>query len=147
MANIYLENRLQHWAWWYVNLMEGNLPNQSTSMFSLISDLGILVSGSKQKGMPTNEAAEEINTWVNRMELVYPLDAQALRDYYFKKSEKLKDLAEKHKTSVTTFKKRVHDAKKWLDGRISAEKDDIYGNNINRGLLQSPAECGLMRPK
>ncbi len=115
----YLEERLNEWAEWYSH---GNWYGVGFSPCSIEYRLmteGILVKNTAPKVSPTNENAEEIESWVNDMAKQNDRMALALRYNYFTKGG-LRFKAQKIQVSHMLFKSYVDMAHQWLAGRLSA---------------------------
>jgi hypothetical protein len=127
----YLEMRLDEWARWNVDILLGNLGYPKISPIAIIVEMGVLIRSGQPKSPIEHPKAEEVNSWVKRMELDYPRYAQALRDYYYNRGNfPLRAIAHYRKISISTLKARVESAKIWLSGHLSAneqEKESRYG--------------------
>lgn len=128
--NHYLEMRLDEWARWHISIMMGNMGYPGISPMAVVIEMGTFIRSGNPKSPIENYNAEEVNTWVKRMEKVYPRYAEALRDYYYSRGKlPLRAIAHHRKISISTLKSRVESAKIWLSGHLSAKQhdnDDCY---------------------
>ena len=133
--NSYLEARLQLWSWWYTDIANGNVGWPSSSIIAVIKELGTFIKSSRPSDIPTNQLAEEVNTWVKQMGKMHPELELALRAYYSldeaslksKRRIPLKSLAKNQGISLTLFKGLVKNAKFWLSGRVYPETENFHG--------------------
>jgi hypothetical protein len=117
---IELENRLVNWAIWCIAFHRNEVGYPSKATIADFGLPGYFVRQSKPPFPISNILADEFNGWVNQMAIEHPEYKTALKDYYLReKEQRIKHLAEAQKISIRMFKQRLHDARIWLEGRLS----------------------------
>jgi hypothetical protein len=123
--DVLLDLRLRLWGYWIARIQNGEEGWPHTSLLAIVMELGNFTRSGKQYSPSTNEMADEMNGWINRMGMVFPQYKDAVKAKYVpqdgRKFRSDKELASDRKISVSTFKDRVRDAKIWLSGRLDAE--------------------------
>jgi hypothetical protein len=114
----YLEERLYQWADWYSRGNFYGLGYPSCSMEYRMMTEGAVVRNTGPKQLPSNEAAEEMESLVKEMAEHNKTMADALRCQYFLPGS-LRSKAAKLDISHSHFKHYVDMAHQWLAGRLS----------------------------
>lgn len=125
-----LESRLDEWAGWHMDLAAGNIGYPRQSAIVPVIEVGIFTSNFGPREPHLHPRAMEINLWIRRMALEFPLYAQALRAYYFNRNLKPWMIARQMEISHSSFKARVHHAKVWLSGCLALSMADIESNEM-----------------
>jgi|SRR4051812_15443782 len=110
-----IEIMLQEWAQWSHNCAENlSYPTQS-NIFALMQ-LGIMVKPTYgPKPMLENPIAEKMDSWILRLKVYKPIEADALIFYYLSGWMK-ETLSKKLGISIRTLDLRIATAKTWLEG-------------------------------
>lgn len=114
----YIERRLEEWADWYSRGNNYGLGYPSCSILYRLMKEGHIIRSSGPKPLPTNEAAEEIESLIKIMAQQNQTMALALRCQYFTQGS-LRQKAKQLNMSHTQFKHYVDMAHQWLAGRLS----------------------------
>ena len=123
----YVEDRLYQWADWYSRGNLGGLGYPPYSLEYRMMREGTITRTTGPKPLPTNEAAEEIESLVKEMAEHNPKMALALRMHYFDKGS-LRRKAKELNVSHSHFKYYVDLAHQWLVGRLTANPLSLYAS-------------------
>lgn len=119
----YLDSRLRIWAAWQYRINHNEEGWPRASLIAIMCEVGALVRAHAKSKPPydiANTWAHEMNTWINLLSRLHPLDADAVKAAYCEQ-KKLLELAKDRQISVRAFKQRLHDGRTWLSGRLAAE--------------------------
>jgi hypothetical protein len=139
--DLYLDGRLSAWGV-YKYRSENNLDGWPTkSLIAVVMELGTLVRGNARSMPPfsiDDEEADEVNAWINRMRALYPQYADAVDAWYVPRGKKQRELAQERNISLSAFKARVHNAKMWLSGRLSAEitTEELFDQSLDQPKIK-----------
>ncbi len=117
-----LERRLANWARWEISYIQNRVGYPKQSSIVMFSEgMGIR---DEFKSIPLigNDQAQETGLWIKRMGWHHPDYQYAIQAYYLT-TKKIREIADDLLISSRTFKQRLHDAKLWLSGRMSAEDE------------------------
>lgn len=118
-----LETRLSEWGWWCLDVMNNRVGYPRQSPLVAVIEVGIFSPHFGPKEPWLNPRAMEVSKWVKRLSYSFPVNAEALQDYYFNPNMSLRVLADARGISIRTFKARVYSGKVWLSGRMDAFND------------------------
>ena len=118
-----IEDLLHHWARFEFNLRMGNLGYPDKNIIST------MMTGTAAQGVPGSRClisqyskAQQVSFWIVSLGQHNYAFREAIELFYLSKSHPA-DIAKGLGISVRTYRQRVHDAKLWLAGRLSAEKE------------------------
>jgi hypothetical protein len=119
----YVDNRLEEWAKWIIDIDNGNIgyPKLS-SLVKIMNPTISTVSGEVSftfKHAIENQRAEEVDAMIKELKNQYPEYAEAITAFWINRHEDMKLVAEKFNLSRSAFMQRVRSAKLWLSGRFS----------------------------
>jgi len=122
---VYVEERLAQWADWYSRGNLFGLGYPSISMeYRLMREGTVVRTSGKHQSLPSNEAAEEIESLVKEMSEQNVRMALVLRCHYFNHGS-LRIKAKKLDISYTHYRHYVELAKQWLLGRLTIPRDKL----------------------
>lgn len=117
-----LEKRLNGWAYYIAAFLNNEVGYPSQS---IIADFGLPATHIRRSKPPfplNNLIADETNSWVNALGILYPHLKLTVYAYYLRDRQlRIKDVAPLLEVSESAFKKRLHEARLWLEGRLSVE--------------------------
>jgi hypothetical protein len=117
----YLNNRLNHWAKWFVYHGDFGLGFPHKSREGQLIDGGGISIRSTSHYIPSNSMAEETENLVKELANQNARLAEALREYYFGAGNMVYK-AQHIGVSASHFKVYVDMAKYWLIGRLSQQQ-------------------------
>lgn len=117
--DVYIEERLIEWAAWFTKDNHGGIGYPKTSSIRMFLEGATI--GKKRKApkpLPTHEAAEEMEAFINEMYQQKPLMASVIRLHYLDHLSIRKNAESLH-ISHTQFKQYISMGKQWLAGKLS----------------------------
>lgn len=125
MFDTRVEDRLRGWARWYISMEQGNEGYPKKSILAVFQDGLALRDEFKSIPLITDEKAQEVSGWLNRMGIDYPEFREAVYLYYLtQKGARL--ISESLCISRRTFYKRLEGAKVWLSGCLASDEKIYY---------------------
>lgn len=120
--NAYVEGRLQQWAEWHTRNNDNGIGyRRQSNEYLIMRDKGVMIKGTTQFYLPTNNEAEEIERLIcefAQYSIAHGKMADALvQNYCYRGSvkQKAKDLG----YTRSYFLELVGRARQWVEGRLS----------------------------
>lgn len=125
MFDTRVEDRLRGWARWMVSIENGTEGYPKKSILAVFADGLELREEFKSIPLITNDAAQEISGWINRMGIDYPDYREAVYLFYLTKKGAVQ-IASALCISKRTFYDRLSAAKTYLGGCLAANEKIYY---------------------